>query len=211
MAAEKIKQKFGYYVRRFFRYLILTITFTVFVTLGCNIYINNYSDEYLYDAINDIPETEYALLLGTSKYVIGGDNNKYFDNRIQAAVELFNAEKIKAIIVSGDNREKNYDEPSVMKNELIQQGVPDSSIIIESTGFRTYNSIIAYKKTFGTNSIVIISQKFHNTRAVFIAKKLGVNAIGYNAKDIGFMRGYKTRIREYFAKVKAVIDVNFDD
>jgi SanA protein len=162
--------------------------------------------KYCYDDINEIPENNVGLLLGTSKY-IGKTLNYYYKYRIDAAVELFKRKKIKYIIVSGDNRVKNYNEPKQLKDDLIKRGIPANRIYADYAGFRTFDSVIRAKEIFGQDNITVISQQFHNERAIFIAKHKGINAVGYNARDLNGKYGLKTRIRERFARIKAVLDI----
>jgi SanA protein len=147
-----------------------------------------------------------GLLLGTSKYLKSGYPNLYFSYRIEAATELFKAGKIRNIIISGDNGRSSYDEPTDMKNELIKNGVDSNHIYLDYAGFRTFDSVVRVKEIFGQDSVLFISQKFHNERAVYIADQLGITAYGYNAKDVAKLFGIKTKIREKFARVKVILD-----
>ena len=133
--------------------------------------------------------------------------NAYFYNRIKAATDLYKSGKIQYIIVSGDNSSKDYNEPEDMQFALIQQGVPQDRIILDHAGFRTLDSVVRAKDIFGQTKIVIISQKFHNERAVFLAQKNGIQAFGYNAEDVNKYAGLKTNLREYLAKAKAYWDL----
>jgi SanA protein len=159
-----------------------------------------------YDKIEEIPVNETGLLLGTSKY-IGKTLNYYYKYRIDAAVDLFKAGKIKYILVSGDNSIQYYNEPQTIKKDLIQRGIPEYAIFLDYAGFRTFDSVIRSKKVFGQEKITIISQQFHNERAIFIANHNGIKAVGYNAKELQGKYGLKTRIRERFARIKAILDV----
>jgi SanA protein len=146
-------------------------------------------------------------LLGTSKTLKNGTLNQYFQNRIHATLELFKAEKIKYVIISGDNSRKEYNEPLDMKMELLLNGIPDSVIYLDYGGFRTFDSVIRAKKIFGQHKIVSISQKFHNERAVFIARKNNMEAYGFNAKEVNSYMGLKTNVREFFARTKVFLDI----
>ncbi len=156
-----------------------------------------------------INKNKVGLVLGTSKFLRGGGVNLYFQYRIDAAVELYQKGKINFILVSGDNGSKYYDEPTAFKKELIKNGIPKNRIFLDYAGFRTLDSVIRAKEVFGQSNITIISQKFHNERAIYIAEKHGISAIGFNAKDVTAKYGLKTRIREYFAKTKAFLDIIF--
>lgn len=159
-----------------------------------------------FDNVADLPVNKVGLLLGTSKY-IGKQLNYYYKYRIEATSRLYKSGKIKYVLVSGDNHHKSYNEPETFKNDLIKKGIPANKIFLDYAGFRTFDSVIRSKKVFGQNSITIISQKFHNERALFIAKHKGIKAVAYNAKDLHGKFGLKTRIRERFARVKAILDV----
>ena len=112
-------------------------------------------------------------------------------------------------MVSGDNGKNNYDEPTDFKNELIKKGIPEDKIFLDYAGFRTLDSVVRAKEVFGQFSLTIVSQKFHNERAIYHAEKHGISAVGFNAKDLSRRYRHKTRLREYFARTKAVLDVMF--
>jgi len=169
--------------------------------------INWRSANYLYDNIEEIPKTNAALVLGTSQYKRDGTLNKYFYNRINAAVILYENDKVNYIIVSGDNRATNYNEPKFMRRALINKGVPDSIIYMDFAGFRTFDSVVRCHKVFGQNNFTVVSQKFHNQRAIYIAQSKNINAIGFNAEDVKIKEGMRVQIREVFARVKVFIDL----
>lgn len=127
---------------------------------------------------------------------------------MEAAAALFKAGKVKALIVSGDNGSHDYDEPTEMKRVLVQMGVPDAKIVCDYAGFRTLDSIVRAQEVFGQPRFIIVSQRFHNERAVYLAKALGVEAWGLNAEDVPVALSLKTFLREKLACVKAVLDVN---
>jgi len=157
-------------------------------------------------SIREVPYNKVGLLLGTSKYNQSGKPNLYFYYRIHAAVVLYKAGRIKFIVVSGDNRALSYNEPITMKKELVKKGIPTEVIFLDYAGFRTYDSIIRCFEIFGQKSFTIISQGFHLERAVFIAHRYGIGAIGYEARDVNYIQGLRTKTREYFARVKVFWD-----
>ncbi len=159
----------------------------------------------MYADANAIPQNEYGLVLGTSKDGKFG-LNPYFKHRMEAAITLYKHQKIKKIIVSGDNHILSYNETQDMTDYLVARGVPDSAIIQDYAGFRTIDSVIRAKKVFGCSSLTIISQQFHNERALYIAKYHGINAIGFNAEDAKSIRNY-THFREFFAKSWVFVDL----
>ena len=156
---------------------------------------------YSFDRLERVPPVYCAILLGTSKYVRGGRRNLYYKYRIEAAIKLYSSGKCRKIIVSGDNGTKYYNEPRAMKEDLIKAGVRKEDVICDYAGFRTLDSIIRFKKIFGRQRGVVVSQKFHNERAIYIGRAYGIELYGYNALDVGVRSGLKTRLREVLSRV----------
>ncbi|QNR23626.1 SanA/YdcF family protein [Croceimicrobium hydrocarbonivorans] len=157
--------------------------------------------------INDVPEKKVALVLGTSEFLKNGSTNLYFKFRVEAVARLWKAGKIKYVLVSGDNSKKDYDEPSAMKEALIERGVPANRIVLDYAGFRTLDSVVRAKEVFGQDDILIVSQQFHVERALILADFKGIEAYGYNAVDVEVYSGFKTKVREYFARIKLWLDL----
>lgn len=193
---------------------IVTVT-TVLVALGlvftvwANVSISWRARHVVTDDADSLRPMSTGLVLGTSRRVVSGRPNQYFYNRMDAAAELFNRNIISRIIVSGDNSSRYYNEPLDMRNALIQRGVPANRIHMDYAGFRTLDSVVRAKEIFGQDQIIVISQKFHNERAVFIARKKGIDAQGFNAADVTVNKRLKTRLREIGARNKAMVDVVF--
>ena len=179
------------------------------LVLLLNYKVKNDVKESMYDNITETPSKKVGLLLGTAKYVKGGWINLYYTHRITAAVELYKAGKIEYILISGDNGRESYDEPTLMKEDLMAAGIPESAIYLDYAGFRTLDSLVRCKIIFGELDILVISQQFHNERAVYIARARGIQAVGYNAQDVNAKYGFKTRIREYLARTKMFLDLWF--
>jgi len=189
--------------------IILTalIVANLLLILFCNWKIEQKCKASLYNSLQKVPTNKVGLVLGTSKWLKDGRPNLYFKYRIQAAYDLYKAGKIKYILVSGDNSFKNYNEPREMHNALVDLGVPSEAIVLDFAGFRTLDSVVRCKKVFGQQNVTIISQPFHNKRALYIASNYGMQAIGYNAKDVNLYSGLKTQLREKLARVKVFIDL----
>jgi len=186
--------------------LLIIVLLPVFATILADNIIKSASKNFLYNDIAEIPENEVGLVLGTSKYLSNGQINLYYKYRIDAAVELYKAGKIKYIVVSGDNSRKNYDEPTQMKSDLIANGVPENVIYLDYAGFRTWDSMVRMKEIFSQNKFTVISQHFHNERAVYLAHRYGLKVVGFNAKGVDKYYGFKTNLREKFARVKVFVD-----
>lgn len=187
-------------------FLLLLVAGIVFVAWA-NYSMKRHTGDFLFSNVAEIPETKTALLLGTSKTLGNGQPNAYFYNRILAAAELYKSGKIQYLIVSGDNSRKDYNEPEDMQKALIERGVPEDHIFLDFAGFRTLDSVVRAKEIFGQHKVIIVSQKFHNERAVFLAQQNGMEAYGFNAEDVNKYAGFKTNVREYLAKTKAYLDL----
>tara|TARA_Y100001934_G_C12020701_1_gene616659 strand:- start:25 stop:669 length:645 start_codon:yes stop_codon:yes gene_type:complete len=157
--------------------------------------------------IDEVPSKKVALILGTSEFLKNGSTNLYFKFRVEAVARLWRAGKIKYVLVSGDNSKKDYDEPSAMKEALIERGVPASRIVLDYAGFRTLDSVVRAKEVFGQDDIIIVSQQFHVERALILADFKGIEAYGYNAVDVEVYSGFRTKVREYFARIKLWLDL----
>ncbi|MFC6266988.1 SanA/YdcF family protein [Frigoriflavimonas asaccharolytica] len=196
-------------LKKLFYTSIIFIIISILAILWCNYTIESNTETFLTSSISKVPAEKAGLLLGTSKNLANGTINPYFKYRIEAAAELFLAGKIQNIIVSGDNSVKHYNETEDMKFALIEKGVPENKIFEDFAGFRTLDSVVRAKEIFGQNSLIIISQKFHNERAIYLAQKNGMNAFGYNAKDVNSQFGFTTNVREKLARVKVFVDLIF--
>lgn len=182
---------------------------SVLFVLYANYTIDYEAEDNVTSDIGNLPNEKVGLLLGTSRILPNGKPNPYFVNRIKAAAELYHAGRIQNIIASGDNSRKNYNEPEDMKQALIRLGVPADKIYEDFAGFRTLDSVVRAKEIFGQKSFIVISQRFHNERAIYLAHQNGITAYGYNAKDVDKEAGFKTNAREKLARVKVFWDFFF--
>ena len=173
-----------------------------YVIISCN--------KHCFSDINKVPETETALLLGAAKITPNGVPNLYFAGRIEAAVQLFKTGKIKHILISGDNSRIDYDEPTDMKNALIEQGIPEEALLLDFAGFRTLDSVVRAKNVFGKNKFLVITQNGHAERAVYIARKQGIEATAFYAAEPIQLKWLvaRNRKREKIARFSAWLDVN---
>ena len=173
----------------------------------CNWLVLRVGTGRLYVDAAGVPPHEAALVLGTSDKLGDGSENWFFKYRIAAAAELFKAGKVKLLLVSGDNHTRGYDEPAMMTATLVRAGVPRSAIVVDDAGFRTLDSIVRARKVFGLQRFIIVSQKFHNQRALLIASHYGIDAVGFCAADVGLRFAPQTYLREALARVKVVLDL----
>ncbi|MBP3194064.1 MAG: YdcF family protein [Cardiobacteriaceae bacterium] len=195
--------------------LILKITLAAIFFIAafvfcCYFGIEKYSEKYIYSDIKKLPKKDFAIVLGTNKKLKDGRINPFYKNRIDAAVDLYRNAKVKYLIVSGANPSIYYNEPEDMKKDLMAAGIPENHIQADYAGRRTLDSLLRAEKIFDISDYLIISQKFHNQRAIFLARFNGHQAIAFNARDTVLKkRSKKVRIREIGARCKAVLDIVF--
>ena len=177
--------------------------------MGASLVVNNAAKGRIFDNLDDMPHRDIALLLGTTPITKSGNPSTYYINRIEAAVQLYHAGKYDKIIVSG-GADNEFNEPECMRDDLIQRGVPDSVIIMDNKGDRTIYSIERAKNVFHADSIIIISQEFHNKRAIYQAQHYGIDAVAFNAAESPYRTTrVKNHLREYLARVKVILEVGF--
>ena len=172
-----------------------------------NLWICGSTHQDIYDSATDVPARKVALVLGTAKKISPDTPNPHFTNRVKAAAELFESGNIDYLLVSGDNRTESYNEPRDLRESLLELGVPKDRIISDFAGLRTLDSVIRAKEVFGQDSIVIITDDFHISRALFIAKAKGIDAVGLRSEPVPNRLSQRSRIREWFARVKALLDL----
>lgn len=197
-SAKKYAKKILHY---FVVFLLLCLGLLILIDQSIGFYVR----QAIYTDIQKLPYRPYGLVLGTSKYFAKNTLNLFYYNRLLAAQELFKAKKIDYLLLSGDNRTIYYNEPVTMYKDLKKMGVPPEFMYMDYAGFRTLDSVIRADQVFKAHSLIIISQKFHCERALFIAKYHNIDAICFAAE---YPTGYTfVRFREFFARLQAVWDL----
>ncbi|WP_394801825.1 SanA/YdcF family protein [Chryseobacterium daecheongense] len=193
-------------VKNIFNLLFVSIETGILLICLANAWVFALTNGRTYTKISKIPPREIALVLGTSPRMRSGLSNPYFTKRMDATALLYHHGKIKQIIVSGE-KSKGYNEPAAMKNYLIyQEGVPEDIIVEDPKGFNTYKSILRCKDVYKKDDVIIVSQGFHNLRALFFARNNNMNALGFDAQDVSKPESYyRNQFREIFARVIAVV------
>lgn len=198
---------------RFFLWSIcLFALLCICVLFVCDRIIVNNAKGKTFSSIDSIKYNKVGLLLGTTPQArVTKVTNYFFIYRMDATERLYKAGKIEKILISGDEDSLDgVNEPECMRDSLVARGVPAGAIILDGKGYRTINSVINANKVFGLKSFTIISQKFHNERAIYQAEHLGLeleNIQAFNAEMPRTRRAYLTTVREYFARVKMFIDL----
>ena len=195
--------------KKLFQFTLVALFSLFLVIFLANWRISSKAEGKCFSSVDKIEKRKVGLVLGCAPQLSNGLTNAFFLYRMQAAARLFHAGKVRFLLVSGDNHHKSYDEVSAMKEALVQLKVPAEKVFCDYAGFRTHDSIIRAKEVFQEEKITIISQKFHNERALMIAESQNIDAIAYNAADVLAVGGLKTSLREKLARVKTFIDLSF--
>ena len=196
-----------------FIFALLCVIFGIFV----NVYMVSFAKQFIYSDINEVPSegtsVEAAMILGAGVTKSGTISFPARD-RCEAALELYEANLVKKIIISGDHGSKIYDEVNSMKNYIkIMHHIKDEDIFLDHAGFSTYESMYRGRDVFLMNDFIVVTQEFHMARSIYIARKLGLNAYGYVAKEITpFSKAThaKWNVREFLARVKSFFLVAFN-
>lgn len=187
--------------------VLLTAGLAIFIFVATvNLWILGSTKNYIFEKITDVPQKQAALVLGALVYKNGTMSDSLAD-RVQTALELYQAGKVQKILISGDNSRTDYDEVSVGKDYLIRQGVPVGDVFLDYAGFDTYDSVYRAKAIFEVESIIICTQRFHLPRAVYIARSLSLDAIGMVADKHIYFGAIKSELREIPGRMKAFFNV----
>jgi SanA protein len=171
---------------------------------ACNIWIISATKSRVFYDVRSVPANDDGLVLATGKLIEKGRVNQHFVRRVDAAAALYHAGKVKRLILSGDQK---HDEPMEMKRALLERGVPESALVLDNYGLRTLDSVVRAHDMFLCARVTIISERFHDFRALFLCRYYGIDAVAYAPKDLPFRWMIRPQTRECFARVKAVLDL----
>lgn len=194
-------------VKRIVKGVIIILFLGATVVLVSNWWVVYNTRNQTYFDIYKLPANDIGLVLGTSKFVRTGKENLFFRYRMEATARLWKEGKVKYLILSGNNDSEYYNEPVDMQRALVKLGVPASVMTLDYAGYRTFDSVVRCKDVFNQEKITIISQNFHNTRALYIGNHEGIEAIAFAAQDVPDGYSFRTLIREYLARPYAILDV----
>ena len=168
----------------------------------------NESLGFMYSDIGKIPQKQVALVLG-ARVKANGTLSDILKDRVLTALDLYRAKKVSKILLSGDHGTKEYDEVNAMKDFLLKEKVRPEDLFLDHAGFDTYDSVYRARDIFQVESMIVVTQEFHLVRAVYIARGLGIDAIGMTADRQQYLGIVRYQIREIPARIKAFFDVVF--
>ncbi|MEU7897918.1 ElyC/SanA/YdcF family protein [Nonomuraea sp. NPDC049152] len=159
--------------------------------------------------LEEVPSSGTALVLGAGLF--SGQPSPMLARRLDIAAELYRAGKVRALLLSGDNSRKDYDEPSAMRDYLLARGVPDAVIVRDYAGFDTWDSCVRARQVFGARDVTVVTQVFHLPRAVTLCRTAGIETfgVGDDSTKQWAATTYASAAREFFAAAKALGDVVF--
>jgi SanA protein len=189
----------------------LIILFCAIFGLTGILFVNYYiigqlSGRFIFNSFADLPQYEYVLVFGAGRMYPSDNPNYAYAGRMNAVEKLGKMRSVKKIILSGRNEKPHYNETEVMKSELITRGLNQQMLIVDSLGSNTFQSLENYKRKYGKNGVILVSQKEHLERALFYAKRMQINAVGYNAERSGINR---FSFRELLARINALWTLMF--
>lgn len=161
----------------------------------------------IFRSVQAAPTNDVALILGTGKTTRQGRPNLHFSQRMTAAAVLYRTGKVRHLLVSGDNHTQGYDEATDMRDALISAGVPTNAITCDFAGFRTLDSVVRASSVFGLTNFTIVSEAFHCPRAVWIARRHGLNAVAFAAPDLNARWSARVKAREVLARAWCAVDL----
>lgn len=193
------------FIKKHFKKFLLLAVIGLIVVVGINYYIKSQTNPLIYHSANEMPSEKVGIIFGAG---IWGDRpSKYLKDRLDAGIELYRQQKIKIILLSGDNGSDEHDELTVMKLYCYEHGVDTTKVFLDYAGFDTYSTMYRAKHIFNIDKAILVSQGYHLNRAIYIGNKLGVKSVGL-AADNGFYHNFKyVKFRECFSICKAAIDV----
>lgn len=198
-AAHRRAKVFGLWKKR----LLIAAIVIFCLPIAARVCIHYSVRDRIYSEVYGVPHCHYALVLG-AKVMPGGELSKSLACRVEKAAELWREGKVDKLLMSGDNRFANYNEPARMRDYAVRRGVPREFIVLDYAGRRTYDSVYRARYIFGLRKLIVVTQSFHVDRAVFLCDHLGVRAYGVQANASGDLRA---SIREIPACLGALADV----
>lgn len=199
------REKTGKIIKRIVIGIGITIIAGVVAVAGINIFVMATTASKILDVdkASEKKDVDCILVLGAGVRA-DGTPSKMLKDRLDKTIELYNSGVSETIIVSGDHRTKDYDEVNTMKNYLIDAGIPSECIFMDHGGLSTYDSMYRAKNIFSVKKAIIVTQKYHMYRAIYVAKSFGIDAYGVSAKEISYSGQTKRSIRELLARIKDV-------
>ncbi len=168
--------------------------------LGVIIYADvRHQGKPIYDTIAASPSAPVAIVLGAQGFVL--------QDRVDTGAALYKAGKVKKLLMTGDNHRDDYNEPEEMRRMALADGIPDQDIVLDYAGFRTYDSLYRARDIFGVRQALVVSQRYHLPRALYLGRRLGMNVVGVSATRRAYVGQSWFDVREVLAVEAAWLDI----
>lgn len=203
---RKWKFRLGMPVAILFNLLVIVLVLNAYVSLGASddiVYRCVESSEIETSVSESLAEKDYqcALVLGCAVYV-DGEPSPMLKDRLDAGIALYRSGAVPKLLLSGDHGQEEYDEISVMYNYCLKEGVPAEDIFLDHAGFSTYDSVYRAKSIFKVERMIIVTQTYHEFRALYTAEQLGIEAVGVSADQKRYAGAAYRELREVLARSK---------
>lgn len=196
-------------MKKILKYGITIIIIIVIIVLGINLYVKKSTSKQIMNE-NDsakLSDVDCIIILGAG--IWGDKPSPMLEDRLLEGIKLYQNNVSDKIIMSGDHGRKEYDEVNIMKNYAIEKGIPSENIFMDHAGFSTYESIYRARDIFKAKKIVIVTQKYHLYRALYIANQLGIEAYGVGADPRQYVGAAYRELREILARDKDFVKCIF--
>jgi SanA protein len=192
-------------LKKYFKLFCLLSIVGIICIASVNYFIKDQTNDLIIEDLNQIPNTKVAIIFGAG--INGNTPSSYLQDRLDAGILLYKTQKVKKLLLSGDNGNDAHDELTVMKNYCFEKGVDTTKIYLDYAGFDTYSTMYRAKKIFDLDSAILVSQKYHLNRAIYLGSKMGVKSIGFVANKREYTNYLYVQFREFFSVFKSTIDV----
>ncbi len=188
---------------------LLALTFPFILTATVNYSILKTTEDLIYANPEELPDSQVAIILGARVFPEDNRMSDMLKDRVLTALDLYNIGKVEKILISGDNGQENYDEVNIIKDFVLENGVPKEDVFLDHAGFDTYDSLYRAKEIFKVENAIVVTQAFHLPRAVYIGKKLDMEVYGIEADRQTYVTIKYNKLREIPARLKAFANILF--
>ncbi len=187
--------------------LIVLVSLLLATPILINAYILQQGENQINTTSAQVAPAETAIVLGARVYSNGNASPVLMD-RLDTAIELYQAGKVKKLLLTGDHGQTNYDEVNNMRKYVLSKGVPDVDIFMDHAGFSTYESMYRARDVFAVKKAVVVTQQFHLPRALYIARAMGLEVSGIVADKRDYVGMDYLELREFLARNKAFLQLH---
>lgn len=192
-------------IKKFILPAIILSLIGLAVVLVTNSNVTAKTEKEIFTELKDVPKTKVVIIFGAG--ISGDQPSRYLKDRLDAGILLYKSNKVDKILLSGDNGRNEYDELTVMKLYCQKNGVDTTKIYIDYAGFDSYSTMYRAKHIFKVDTAILVSQKYHLNRCIYLGDQLGIESFGYSA-DRGIYPGYNYySFREKLSVTKSVLDI----